>query len=385
MEKTHTSKIYISRSKFINNYKFIRRVVGKNVRISSVIKGDAYGHGIRQLVPLAESQGVDHFAVFSAYEAKRILKVSKKKTQIMIMGMIENRQLEWAVKNDIEFFVFEFNRLQSALRAAKKLNKPARIHVEVETGLNRTGFENKDLIKVIDFIKQNKNHFIVEGLCTHYAGAESISNHYRIKNQITRYNAIHRLFVNEGIEPNYRHTACSAAAISYKRTRMDMVRIGIIQFGLWPSDETYISYLSNHKRKNNPLEPILTWKSKIMSTKNIKAGEFISYGDTFLANEDMKTAIVPVGYANGYSRSLSNTGTVLIKGMRAKVIGNVNMNALIVDITHSPEAKKGDEVVLIGKQGDDEINFTSFRDYSNTLNYELLTRLPRSIPRIVVD
>ncbi|MDZ7798812.1 MAG: alanine racemase [Patescibacteria group bacterium] len=385
MKKIHTSKIYISKKKFINNYKFIKRVVGKNVRISSVVKGDAYGHGMKQIVPLAEEQGINHFAVFAAFEAKKLLKICRQSSQIMIMGMISNKQLPWAIKNGIEFFIFEFNRLQAACKMAKKMKKPAKIHIEVETGLNRTGFDFKDLDKLLKFLKKNKKHFNIIGLCTHYAGAESIINYYRIKKQIAKYNVIYKKFIKADIDIKYRHTACSAAAINYKQTRMDMVRVGIIQFGLWPSDETLINYLSKRKRKINPLQPILSWKTKILNTKVVKAGDFIGYGDTFMANKNMKIATMPVGYACGYSCSLSNRGNILINGKRANIIGKVNMNLSIVNITHIPEVKKGDEVVLIGQQDNDEIHLTSFRDIYNSLNYELLTRLPFAIPRIIID
>jgi len=385
MSKIHTSKIYISKSKFINNYKFIKKIAGKNVRISSVVKGDAYGHGLKQIVPLAEEQGIDHFSVFAACEAKKLLKICHKDSQIMIMGMISNKQLPWAIKNDIEFYVFEFNRLQMACKAAKKMKKKAKIHIEVETGLNRTGFDFNNLDKLLKFLKKNKKHFVVSGLCTHYAGAESIINYYRIKKQIAKYKIFNNKFIKAGINIKYRHTACSAAAINYKQTRMDMIRVGIIQFGLWPSDETFINYLSNRKRKTNPLQPVLSWKTKILNTKMVKAGEFVGYGDTFMANKNMKIATIPVGYACGYSRSLSNRGSVLIKGKRANIIGKVNMNLSIVNVTHIPKVKKGDRVVLIGRQGDDEIHLNSFRNVYNSLNYELLTRLPLVIPRIIKD
>ena len=164
-----------------------------------------------------------------------------------------------------------------------------------------------------------------------------------------------------------------------------MVRIGIMQYGFWPSDETLINYLSKKEEKVDPLQRVISWKSKVMSTKEVNTGEFIGYGTTYLAHKKMKIATIPVGYAHGFSRSLSNQGRVLIKGKRVGVVGIVNMNLMTVDVTDIPEIQKGDEVVLIGKQGDLAISVASFSELSNQLNYELLTRLPYKIPRIITN
>jgi alanine racemase len=163
-----------------------------------------------------------------------------------------------------------------------------------------------------------------------------------------------------------------------------MVRIGILQYGFWPSKETLIQYLSKKSIKTDPLTQVLSWKSSIMSLKKVKTGEFISYGTSYLAQKDMKIALIPVGYAHGFSRNLSNQGRVLISGLRVAVIGMVNMNMLIVDVTANDNVKLGDEVVLIGSQGDLSITVSSFSEFSDQLNYELLTRLPGEIPRNVI-
>ena len=378
----HTSHIEISKSALRQNLDFIRKTVKKGVQISSVIKGDAYGHGIDCFVPVAESLGVNHFSVFSADEAELVLKASNKKSTIVIMGMIENSALKWAIKNDIEFFVFEEDRLEKAIESAKKLNKKAKIHIEIETGLNRTGFTKNELENVLPKFKSE--HIEIIGLCTHFAGAESVANYYRIKQQRKNYNQIHKWLQKKGIEPKIRHTACSAAIIRYPDTQLDMVRIGILQYGFWPSTETFIHYITKRKNKQTPIERILSWKSTIMSIKTIGKGEFVSYGTTFLSEKEMSIATIPVGYSHGYARSLSNMGRVLINGARISVIGIVNMNMILVDVTDLPNVKKGDEVILIGKQNDLEITVASFSELSNQLNYELLTRLPKEIPRKII-
>ena len=181
------------------------------------------------------------------------------------------------------------------------------------------------------------------------------------------------------------HTACSAATLSYPETIMDMVRVGIASYGLWPTQETYMyrfqSLPSNNK---NPLKRLISWKSSVMNTKSVNMGEFIGYGSSYMAPRDMSIALVPIGYGHGYSRLLSNQGKVLIGGVMVGVVGIVTMNSIAVDITDLESVQKGDEVVLIGKQGENEITIASFGESIQQVNYELLTRLPLDIPRKVV-
>ena len=382
---THSSVIEISEKALKNNLKFIRHVVGDGCRISCVLKGNAYGHGIDVYAPLLNECGIDHISVFNAEEAYRVFKSTDRKSEIMIMGMIDDSAMNWVVENDISFFVFNLDRLKKALTASKMVGRPARIHIELETGLNRTGFVRKELKSVIRLISGCPENFIVEGVCTHYAGAESIANYKRIQRQIRMFKSESKWLKDQQLDYKLRHSACSAAAMSYPTTRMDMVRIGIMQYGYWPSKETYISYLNRRPEKGDPLQRVISWKTQVMTTKSVRAGEFIGYGTTYMAESDMRIAIVPVGYSEGYSRSLSNQGRVLIRGNRVNVVGLVNMNMLVADITNVPDAGIGDEVVLIGNQGDQDVSVASFSELSNQLNYELLTRLPQNIRRVVTE
>ena len=375
----HTSHIEISRSALRQNLQFLREKILDGVKISSVVKGNAYGHSIELFVPLAESSGINHFSVFSADEALRVKQVSKDNATIMTMGMLDNEELEWAIKNGIEFYVFEQNRLEAALEVAKKINVPAKVHIELETGMNRTGFDTKALPKTQKMLTDNPGLLHLKGLCTHFAGAESIANYYRIKKQKVAFKKLARQFNQQQLIPKLLHSACSAAAIRYPETKMDMVRIGILQYGLFPSREVLIYYLTRHKENDYPLTRLISWKTKVMDVKSVKAGDFIGYGTSYLANANMKVASIPVGYSHGFSRSLSNQGRVLIQGKRLSVVGMVNMNMTLVDVSNLEGVQKGDEVVLIGKQGDLEISVSSFGEFSDLVNYELLTRLPSNV------
>lgn len=383
----HSSYVELSRSALKKNIRYLRDFVGYKVHFSSVIKGNAYGHRIESFLPLAEECGIRHFSVFSADEALQAYRSRTEDSQIMIMGMVEDDALEWAIENELSFYVFELSRLNDAVKAASKTGKPARVHLQMETGMNRIGFETDQLPQLAEIVKNNRDQIVVEGLCTHYAGAENISNYFRIQNQIRCFNEIYSRLEQWGIRPRRRHSACSAAALTYPDTIMDLVRFGIAHYGFWPSRETYMHVMKNSQSKlhKDPLDRVLSWKSVVMSTKNVDSGEFIGYGNTFLTSRPQKIATVPIGYSHGFARNLTNMGRVLIRGERAPVAGLVNMNMLTVDVTDLPEVKKGDEVVVIGKQKDKEITVSSFSEMSNNHNYETLTRLPSTLPRYIVE
>ncbi|MEN8121104.1 MAG: alanine racemase [Bacteroidota bacterium] len=367
-----------------NNIRFLKKKLGTKVRISSVVKANAYGHGIEQIVPLFEKEGIDHFSVFDFNEAEKVHKSLAGIATIMIMGWITDEKIKNAIELGFEFFVFNIERLQTALINAKQLGIKAKIHLEAETGMNRSGLDKKELKKAISIINKNREHFLIRGFCTHLAGAESISNYKRIQNQLKKYRSMYSILEINDIIPEYKHVANSAASFVYKKARMNLVRIGIMQYGFWSSMEAFIHYTRNKKNKVDPLQRILGWKSKIMSTKDVKTGEFVGYGISFLAQTDIKTALVPIGYSCGYNRSLSNKGRVLINGQRCGVIGVVNMNMIIADITGVPDAKINDEVVIIGQQGELEIKVSAFSNISDELNYEILSHLPKNIERKII-
>jgi alanine racemase len=382
---TYSTKIYLSASAIRNNINFLKKHFRNKVRISSVVKANAYGHGIEQFVPEVEKCGINHFATFNFEEAQRIRKIVKAETDIMVMGWISPEDLSEAIEGGYEFFVFESTRLKQAIEIAKQIKIKAKIHLEVETGLNRTGFSNNDFQQALKLIRNNLDYLQIKGLCSHLAGPESIANHVRVKSQIKKLKCYKADMIKLGMVPEYCHIACSAGAISYPEARFDMVRVGIMQYGFWSSKETFLRFMSSRVNKQDPLKRVICWKSQIMAIKEVKIGEFISYGTSYVAFEPKTIAIVPIGYSNGYSRSLSNHGRVLINGIPCPVIGLVNMNMIIADITQLFSASVGDEVVIVGDQKNHTITVDSFSEISQQVNYEILSRIPREIPRLLVD
>ncbi len=382
------SFIELNKTSLHKNIVYLKSLAKTPIKFSSVIKGNAYGHGISNFIPMAEDCGVNHFSVFSANEAlKAVRHKNNPESDIMIMGMIRDPELEWAIEEGVEFYVFERERLDTAIETAKKMKRKARIHLQLETGMNRTGFEEDSWEEVFRLAADNSKNIEVKGICTHYAGAESVANYYRIQNQDKQFRKAAKLARKIFKRPVFKHAASSAAYITQPGMHYDMVRIGIAQYGFWPSRETYMHLAKSRgmEQENDPLERVMTWKSEIMNLKWVESGDFIGYGNVYLAGKRMKIATIPIGYTHGFGRNLTNAGYVLVKGVRAGVVGLVNMNMITVNVSHIESVEKGDEVVLIGKQGGDEITVASFGEMTNNLNYEVLTRLPTTIPRRIIS
>lgn len=381
----HSSRIELSQASLKANFNFLRKQVGENVRISSVVKANAYGHGIHEYVPMAEKCGIDHFSVASSYEAEEVLEVCRDTSRVMIMGILYDEDIAWAIEHDVEFYVFHLDRLSRVVAEARKLQKPAHIHLEVETGANRTGLGRRYFNRALTFMQKHRDLLVFEGLCTHFGGAETFANRFKIEKQHKLFKELYRICRKKKILPKYRHLASSAAALAYPETRYDMVRIGVAQYGFWPSPDVYYNHLNmTGKTSENGLRRIFTWKTDVMDVREVDEGEFIGYGTAYQATHEMKIAVLPLGYSNGYPRGLSNRGKVLIKGKKAPITGLVNMNLFMVDVTHIPDVDVGEEVVLIGRQGNNSINVASFTQTTRLQNQEMMSRLPAAIPRKAV-
>ena len=383
MIHNNSSIVELDRNAIANNVDFIRSQIGKGVKLSCVVKANAYGHSIEQMVPELENNGVRHFSVFSSFEAREVYQATNKKSTIMIMGDISKEDLSWAVDKQIECFVYNFYTLKKIIQEAIKQKIKACIHVELETGMNRHGFSQTNWKELMDYLKKEKDNYILQGLCTHFAGAESSANYKRIQDQQEVFLNGLSVFRENDLIPQNVHSSCSAAILAYPEFNHDLVRIGILTYGLWPSTEMELTYKIKNKTQKSPLKRVLSWKSRITDISFVESGEFIGYGNSYLAETDMKIASVPVGYGYGFNRSLSNTGRVIVNGVRLSVVGIVNMNMFLIDASNV-DVSINDEVIIIGRHGNKSINVKHFGNLSDTLNYELLTRIDKAIPRVIV-
>jgi len=379
----NSSKIELSKKAIQNNVKFINSLIGETVTLSAVVKANAYGHGISQMVPELERNGVRYFSVFSSFEAREVQEAVNEDSRVMVMGDIAIEDLGWVVENNIECFVYNFTMLNALIQEAKRQHKKVCVHVELETGMNRHGFRPEEWEGVVKELDTHREQLHLGGLTTHFAGAESSANYKRIQDQqIIFLKGLH-FFRECGCIPAKVHTSCSAATLAYPEFNHDMVRVGIMIYGLWPSTESKLIYQLKNKIDVSPLQTVLSWKSHVIDVSNVPSGQFVGYGNSFLTETDMKIASVPVGYGYGFKRSLSNSGRVLVNGVRLSVISIVNMNMFLIDATNI-EIEIGTEVTIIGENGGQRIGVSDFGNLSEQMNYELLTRLDRHIPRVLV-
>lgn len=343
-------------------------------QMMGVIKTDGYGHGAVQIGrELEKLDYVFGMAVATAEEAL-ILRHCGITKPVLILGYTFPYAYEELIKADVRMAVFKSDMLKEIDACAAKVNKKALVHIKVDTAMSRIGVKPDD--DGMEFVKEcfSMEHIQAEGIFTHFAKADE-KDKQPVKEQLEIYKGfLKRIKEEGGYDIPIRHCSNSAGIVELPEANMDMVRAGITLYGLWPSEEVSKEIIS--------LKPVLSLKSHIVYIKEISRGTCISYGGTFQAHKTMRIATIPVGYGDGYPRGLSNKGEVLICGRRAPICGRVCMDQFMVDVTEIPEAKEGDEVVLIGRDGGESITMEELGDLSGRFNYELACDLGKRIPRV---
>ncbi len=376
--------IELSESAYANNIRFFRKIIGARPEFSVVIKANGYGHGWQSIARLAMKNQVDSFCVHSLGEALRLRRAGFNQN-ILIMGHVPIGRLEEAVEENFRLVVYNRETLLRLHEITASLYKLARIHLKLETGTFRQGIAQEELEWFLKELKHTPR-ILLEAVYTHFANIEDTTNHDYADYQRYCFNQLVRLIQSNGFPILKKHAASTAAAMLFPETHFDMVRLGIGQYGLWPSRETMVSYKEKFGEKiSETLQPVLTWKARISQIKTVPADNTIGYGRTYKTTRDSRIAILPIGYSDGYDRMLSNQSYVLIKGKRAPLRGRVCMNLIMVDITDIPDVALEDEAVLIGKQGEEEITIDQLAAMSGTINYEVTARLNNEITRIIVD
>ncbi len=373
-----TSTVEISETKFRENITQLKGLIGTGTKLMAVVKSNAYGHGILLISKLAQKYGADYLGVNSIEEAI-LIRENKINLPILILGYVPLKDIKYVAEYDFEVVMYNKENIEKLQRESEKINKKSKIHLKIETGTNRQGIFPEKLEEMLNFLSTKKN-IELKGIYTHFANIEDTTDHSYAMKQLENFKKAINITNNRHL---IFHTACSAATILFPETHFSMVRTGISLYGLWPSRETFIS--AKEKKLNIKLKPILKWKSIIAQIKEIPEGSFIGYGCTYKANRKLKIGIVPVGYFEGYPRALSNKSYVIVNGKRAQILGRICMNMMIVDLTEIENVKIEDEVVLIGKMGKEEITADYLANLSNTINYEIVTRISPHIPRILIS
>jgi|WetSurMetagenome_2_1015567.scaffolds.fasta_scaffold147980_2 alanine racemase len=380
MQKEHLTWLEIDSKAFAANMKTIRALAGKRL-IAAAVKANGYGHGLQQMISLLSKEKVEYIAVHSLDEAA-LARESGWGKNILVVGYIPLSHLESVFDLNLEPTVYNRETIIALGKLAGKYKHQANVHLKVETGTNRQGVELGKIENIISTLKKYSN-LNLRGVSTHFANIEDTTDHSYANSQLSQFNHIVSLIKKLGIRPEYRHTACSAALLLFEDTKFEMVRPGIAIYGLWPSKETYLSYrLAGGS--NNILNPMLSWKTRVIQVKDIPTDSFIGYGCTYRTTARTKLAVLPVGYSDGYDRSISNLGYVLIKGKRAPLRGRICMNLMMADVTDIKEVKLEEPVVLLGQDGSEKITADQMAGWAGTVNYEIISRIDKSIPRLIV-
>lgn len=378
------SWIEVSRAAYLHNLGFFRRLVGPEVELAAVVKANAYGHGWRGVAELAAAGGADSFCVHSLEEALA-LRAAGFARDVLIMGHVPLARAGEAVAHDFRCVLFSREAATALAGAAREQGRRARVHLKLETGTYRQGVDDDELPWFLDFLGHHPE-VRLEGAYTHFANIEDTTDHRFAERQLRRFEELVERLRAAGHGELVRHAACSAACLVVARTRFDMVRVGIGQYGLWPSKETFLSYKLAHRDSDErTLRPALTWKTRVSQVKRVPAGRFVGYGCTYQTTRETRLAVLPIGYSDGYDRRLSNQAHVLVRGRRAPVRGRVCMNVTMVDVTDVPGVEVEDEVVVLGSQGEQRIAAEDLAAMVGTIPYEIVARIRGDLPRIVVE
>jgi len=371
------SWLEISAGALRHNISAHRRLLPQKTKLMAVIKSNAYGHGLEQVVKVCEgSRPVDWYGVAYLDEAFK-LRMLAKKTPILILShyLPYNRALlAKAIKSHISFVVYEIGQIKALERASRAADSPARLHLKLETGMARLGQFPEPAAKLLQLISKSK-YLKLEGVASHFSTAEEANGFVKYQLQVLKdFIADNKKYISKKV---LQHISCTASILTAPDTHLDMVRLGIGLYGLWPSAET-------REKSKAGLAPVLAWKTTIIEIQKLPKGIVVGYGKSFITNKSIVMASIPVGYWEGYDRRLGNKGVVLIGGKRCPIIGRICMNLSMVDVSKVNRAMVGDEVVLIGRQGKAEVTADEMAKKIDSINYEVVTCINPQLPRILV-
>ena len=353
------------------NFNAVREMLPENIKILAVVKANAYGHGAVGVAKFLQDKA-DYLAVAATDEALELRK-NGVNCPILILGHIPYGDYDNIVKYNITPTISDFYEAELLSQAAVKAGVTAPLHIAVDTGMNRIGFPlNAESIKAIKAINTLPN-IEIEGVFSHFAAADMLDKAYTEK-QVEKFDGFVKTLSEEGVDAKIKHLYNSAAIADLEK-KYDMVRQGIILYGLRPSDEVEFNNIKLP-------QPVMSMKTRVVQVKTLSAGECISYGCTYTTEKETRVATLCAGYADGVTRVLSNNGEVLIRGKRAEIIGRVCMDQFMVDVTDIPEVEAGDTATIFGTDGDETISVDEIAKKANTINYEIICNINSRVTRV---
>jgi len=363
------------------NLRQFRRRLGESVALGAVVKSNAYGHGLPEAAALAREGGADWLCVNNVEEGLRLREAGHRE-KVLVMGYVPLNELEAVVRHDLHLVIYNMEAVERLERVAAAQGRRAAVHLKIETGTHRQGIPEAEVEPVARRVL-NSPGLTLDGISTHFANIEDTTDHGYARQQLDAFERVGRALQAAGIDVPMRHAACSAATLLFPQTHMDLARIGISLYGLWPSKETFVSCLE-HGQQTLDLRPVMTWKTRVAQVKTVPEGSFVGYGCTYRTTRDTRIAVLPVGYFEGYDRGLSGVAHVLVRGKRAPLRGRICMNMCMADVTDIPGVRLEDEVVLLGRQGDEQLRAEQLAQWCGTISYEIVSRVHPALPRIVV-
>lgn len=364
-----------------HNLALFRALVRPPARLLAVVKADGYGHGLLHAARAFLAGGADMLGVHTAAEAAA-LRAGAVEAPVLILGPLTASGAAAAARLGAEATVASLPGLAAAAAGAAAAGAPLRVHLKVETGVNRQGLVEAELPAALAALADAPG-LRLAGLSSHFADIEDTTDHAFARAQMARFEAWRQRLAAHGHADLCHHMSCSAAALLWPESHRLLARVGVSAYGLWPSRESRVSARAAGTGEL-PLRPALAWICGVAQVKPVPAGETVGYGRTWKAPVDSRIAVLPVGYADGYPRALSNRAHVLIRGRRAPLRGRICMNLCMADVTHIPEAAAGDDAVLLGRQGDEAISAEQLAEWLGTINYEALTLPGATWERVAV-
>lgn len=362
------TKVEVDLSILKKNFDAIKNYVSP-AKINIVLKANAYGHGLVRVAKLLEEIGADCLSV-AVVEEGILLRKSGIKIPILVLGGVWGNQVPLFIKYDLNITASSIEKVRQIDETASQLKKKAKVHIKIDTGMERIGVHYYNSEKFLETVYKYKN-ILVEGIYSHFANADTTDlSHTKL--QLERFHESLLFFKKHSIETPVRHIANSGALLQLPETYLDMVRPGILFYGVYPSKDLPQTISVN---------PALTWKSLVVYFKVIKADHPVGYGLKWQSKENVRAVTVPVGYGDGYLRSMSHKARVLLNGNIHPVIGTISMDQIIVNIGNE-SAYNGDEVILLGSDGKNSITVEHLADWSGTIPYEILTNINTRVPRI---
>lgn len=355
------------------NFEQVKRLTGSSKKILAVVKANAYGHGAIAVSRELEGMEVNFFGVALCQEGVELREAGIKAPILVLSGFFAGEEVE-LLHHQLTPLIFNLEMAERLAQHARSSKQEIGVHVKVDSGMGRVGVLPEE---AGDFFKKLKklSGLRVEGICSHFAEADKEEKDFT-REQQSRFNEVVSRAKKSGVDPSLIHLANSAAVMDFSSAHYDLVRPGIMLYGAYPSPIF---------RNKTELRPVMGLKTRIMHLKKVPPNFSISYGRTFFTQRESLIATLPIGYADGYSRGLSNKGEVLVKGRRCKVVGRVCMDLTLIDVTEVPGVRVGDEVVLLGRQGAEEITVDGIAEKIGSISYEVFCSVSKRVPRVYLN